>query len=110
LRQHGAAMPDAVLLNGGVFRADTLVKRLAHTLGTWRGAPLRLLHNDNPDVAVARGAVAYALAQQGLAPKIGGGSARCYFLQLEDGASPKTAGARGICICHAAASPARKSA
>ncbi|MEO8119939.1 MAG: Hsp70 family protein, partial [Rhodoferax sp.] len=84
LRQHAQAMPDTLLLNGGVFRADALVQRLEQTLGTWRGAPLRLLHNDNPDVAVARGAVAYALSQHGLAPKIGGGSARSYFLLLED--------------------------
>ena len=100
LRQHAQAMPDTLLLNGGVFRADALVQRLAHTLGDWRGAPLRLLHNDNPDVAVARGAVAYALAQHGLAPKIGGGSARSYFLLLEDAAkdSADTAAPRGICI------------
>ncbi|MDO8252881.1 MAG: Hsp70 family protein, partial [Rhodoferax sp.] len=84
LRQHAQAMPDTLLLNGGVFRADALVKRLERTLGAWRGAPLRLLHNDNPDVAVARGAVAYVLSQQGLAPKIGGGSARSYFLLLDD--------------------------
>ena len=87
LRQHAQAMPDTLLLNGGVFRADALVQRLAHTLADWRGAPLRLLHNDNPDVAVARGAVAYALAQHGQAPKIGGGSARSYFLLLEDAAT-----------------------
>jgi molecular chaperone DnaK (HSP70) len=86
LRQHAEVMPDTLLLNGGVFRADALVQRLEATLGDWRGAPLRLLHNDNPDVAVARGAVAYALAQHGLAPKIGGGSARSYFLLLEDAA------------------------
>ncbi len=100
LRQHAHAMPDTLLLNGGVFRADALVQRLAQTLGDWRGAPLRLLHNDNPDVAVARGAVAYALAQHGLAPKIGGGSARSYFLQLDDApnttADPATR--RGICL------------
>ena len=96
LRQHGAAMPDALLLNGGVFRADALVQRLAQTLGEWRGAPLRLLHNDNPDVAVARGAVAYALSQHGLAPRIGGGSARSYFLQLDE--SKDTAKVRAICI------------
>ena len=94
LRQHGEAMPDALLLNGGVFRAGALVKRLEETLRAWRGAPLQLLYNDNPDAAVARGAVAYALAQRGLAPRIGGGSARSYFLRLEDA----KAGARGICI------------
>ena len=100
LHQHARAMPDTLLLNGGVFRVDALVQRLEQTLGGWRGAPLRLLHNDNPDVAVARGAVAYALAQHGLAPKIGGGSARSYFLLLEDATKntvEKTA-ARGICI------------
>ncbi|MES2878156.1 MAG: Hsp70 family protein [Pseudomonadota bacterium] len=90
LRQHAQTMPDTLLLNGGVFRADALVKRLEQTLGAWRGAPLRLLHNDNPDIAVARGAVAYALSQQGLAPHIGGGSARSYFLRLT--------GHRGVCI------------
>ena len=47
--------------------------------------PLRLLHNENPDVAVARGAVAYALARRGLAPRISGGSPRSYFLRLDDG-------------------------
>ena len=100
LRQHGPELPDALLLNGGVFRADALARRLAETLGDWRGAPLRLLHNDNPDVAVARGAVAHALSQRGLAPRIGGGSARSYFLRLDESkATGQQAGkARGICI------------
>ncbi|MBK9441575.1 MAG: hsp70 family protein [Comamonadaceae bacterium] len=95
LRQHAQGMPDTLLLNGGVFRADALVQRLKQTLGDWRADPLRLLHNDNPDVAVARGAVAYALAQHGLAPKIGGGSAHSYFLQLDAGAAPAKAGLSG---------------
>ncbi|MBG6077160.1 Hsp70 family protein [Polaromonas sp. CG_9.11] len=102
LRQHGPDLPDALLLNGGVFRAGALAQRLAETLGAWRGAPLRLLHNDNPDVAVARGAVAHGLAQRGLAPRIGGGSARSYFLRLDEAKAPgqqANAGqARGICI------------
>ncbi|MDB5842982.1 MAG: putative chaperone protein HscA/DnaK, partial [Polaromonas sp.] len=96
LRQHGPGLPDALLLNGGVFRAGALARRLADTLAGWRGAPLRLLDNDNPDVAVARGAVAHALSQRGLAPRIGGGSARSYFLRLDEA---KASGqARGICI------------
>jgi molecular chaperone DnaK (HSP70) len=76
-------IPDTLLLNGGVFRADALATRLAATLSSWRGAPLRVLHNDNPDVAVARGGVAYALAKLGQAPSIGGGSPRSYFLLLD---------------------------
>jgi molecular chaperone DnaK (HSP70) len=106
LRQQGSALPDTVLLNGGVFRADALVRRLMHTLGAWRGAPLRLLHNDNPDVAVARGAVAYALSQHGLAPRIGGGSARSYFLRLDD--SKDAAQARGICLLPRGSEPGQE--
>ena len=87
-------VPDTLLLNGGVFRAPALTGRLAGTLGAWRGAPLHVLHNDNPDVAVARGAVAYALARAGRAPRIGGGSPRSYFLVLdEDGEA-----LRGVCV------------
>ncbi|KAA1012185.1 hsp70 family protein [Paraburkholderia panacisoli] len=94
-------VPDTLLLNGGVFRAEALTQRLAHTLGAWRGAPLNVLHNDNPDVAVARGAVAYSLARAGNAPKIGGGSPRSYFLVLDDGADSKPdaeSAPRGICL------------
>lgn len=97
LRQHAHARPDTLLLNGGVFRAEQLAERLQQTLADWLGAPLQLLHNDNPDVAVARGAVAYALAQQGLAPVIGGGSARNYFLVLDDAKSTGCT-PTGICL------------
>ena len=62
------AIPDTLLLNGGVFRADALARRLAQTLERWRGAPPRVLHNDNPDVAVARGGVAYALGRRAARP------------------------------------------
>ncbi|SDF46376.1 MULTISPECIES: Hsp70 family protein [unclassified Duganella] len=112
LRQHAAAtrealdlpadsttipIPDTLLLNGGVFRADALARRLEATLAGWRQQPLRVLHNDNPDVAVARGGVAYALGQSGQAPVIGGGSARSYFLLLDD-AGPSDKPRRAICI------------
>ncbi|MFL9982737.1 Hsp70 family protein [Paraburkholderia sediminicola] len=94
-------VPDTLLLNGGVFRAEALAQRLSSTLGTWRGEALNVLHNDNPDVAVARGAVAYALARAGQAPKIGGGSARSYFLVLDetgDGERVSEPAQRGICL------------
>jgi molecular chaperone DnaK (HSP70) len=97
LHQHRAAgWPDTLLLNGGVFRAATIARRLAGVLEAWRGAPLRHLPNADPDVAVARGAVAYALARRGLAPRIGGGSPRSYFLRLEgEGAA---AAQRAVCL------------
>jgi len=96
LRQHAAAsrealgleggaipIPDTVLLNGGVFRGAALARRLVDTLTGWRSAPVRVLHNENPDIAVARGGVAYALARQGLAPAIDSGAARNYYLLLD---------------------------
>ncbi|BAO89114.1 Hsp70 family protein [Caballeronia cordobensis] len=88
------AIPDTLLLNGGVFRADPLARRIADTLSAWRGEAVNVLANGHPDVAVARGAVAYALARAGHAPRIGGGSARSFFLLLEDDASA----ARGVCV------------
>ena len=77
-------LPDTLLLNGGVFRAEALARRLADVLSAWRGAPVRVLHNADPDVAVARGAVAYSLARAGLAPAIESGSARSYYLLLDE--------------------------
>jgi molecular chaperone DnaK (HSP70) len=76
-------MPDAVLLNGGVFRSTALSGRLLEVLQQWRGEPLVQLHNDTPDLAVARGAVACALARRGHGARIGGGSARSFFLLVE---------------------------
>jgi molecular chaperone DnaK (HSP70) len=91
-------VPDTLLLNGGVFRAPVLAQRLADTLGDWAGHAVQVLHNDAPDVAVARGAVAYALVRAERVPElgrgIGGGSARSYLLVLDDAQGQR----RGICV------------
>jgi molecular chaperone DnaK (HSP70) len=92
----GLPVPDTLLLNGGVFRAAPLAARLADTLSAWRGHPVRVLHNLDPDVAVARGAVAYSLARQGLAPGIESGSARSFFLLLDD--APSAGRLRAVCL------------
>ena len=78
-------MPDAVLLNGGVFHGAALANRLLDLLAGWRGLPLTVLDNPEPDLAVARGAVAYGLARRGQGLRIGGGSARAYFLRVDSG-------------------------
>ncbi|HJL17474.1 MAG TPA: Hsp70 family protein [Sandaracinaceae bacterium LLY-WYZ-13_1] len=90
------AVPDAVLLNGGVFKGHALTARMLDVLGDWRGgeAPMRL-ENPAPELAVARGAVAYGLARRGIGVRIGGGSARSYYLLLGDAdETPR----RGVCI------------
>ncbi len=91
----GLPMPDAVLLNGGVFRSEALCQRVLQVLGDWRGgAPIRL-QNDDPELAVARGAVAYALARRGQGTRIGGGSARNLLLLVE-GMEGQVQ--RGVCL------------
>ncbi|MFO0713732.1 MAG: Hsp70 family protein [Sandaracinus sp.] len=82
----GMALPDAVLLNGGVFHGQALADRMIDVLSGFRGerGPVRVLENADPDLAVARGAVFYGLARRGVGMKIGGGSARSYFLLLGD--------------------------
>jgi hypothetical protein len=87
-------VPDAVLLNGGVFRGGALVSRILGILGTWRGAPVARLDNPSPDLAVARGAVAYGLARRGVGLRIGGGSPRSYFMQVDTGATTP----EGVCL------------
>jgi len=88
-------MPDAVLVNGGVFRSEGLAQRLLDVLTAWRGkAPIEL-QNDYPDLAVARGAVAYGLARRGQAIRIGGGAARSIVLLVETGPDQPQ---QGVCL------------
>ena len=51
----------------------------------WVGTAVRRLRNDAPDLAVARGAAAYALVRRGLGLRIGGGSPRTYYVGVGDG-------------------------
>lgn len=95
--REGVPMPDAVLLNGGVFQSPWVVERLCNQISRWRGRPPLVLHNQRPDQAVAFGAVVYDLAREGqLIQRIGGGAARSYFVQLEP--ASETGTAKAVCI------------
>ena len=88
--------PRALLLNGGVFRAARIAARLASTIQSWGGPPLVTLPLADPDLAVARGAVAYALALAGRGVRIEGGAARGYYVGLD---APKDGGPRpAVCV------------
>lgn len=75
--------PTALLLNGGVFRARRIRERLASAVSAWGGPPVHVLPHTDPDLAVARGAVAYALALAGHGVRIEGGAARGYYIGLD---------------------------
>jgi molecular chaperone DnaK (HSP70) len=92
--EDSAAIPDAVLFNGGVFNSPIICQRTLQLLTQWRSTNVQMLENSNPDLAVAKGAVAYAKARQGAQLKIGGGSARSFFLVLEQTDAVKQA----ICL------------
>jgi molecular chaperone DnaK (HSP70) len=87
--------PSAVLLNGGVFRARAIEDALVSAMGSWGGPPIVRLPNADPDLAVARGAVTYGLALAGRGARIGGGSARGYYVGVDDKTLEAT---RAVCV------------
>ncbi len=89
-------VPDALLLNGGVFRSQPITRRVVELLNTWSGdTPPRLLENKHPELSVALGAVSYAIARRDKKLKIGGGAARSYFLLVDTDQADKK---QGVCI------------
>jgi len=68
---------DALLPNGGVFRAHGVVERVKATLG---GAIV--LASVDPDLAVARGAVRHGLARLGKGRRVRSGSSRAFYIGL----------------------------
>ena len=88
-------VPDALLLNGGVFRSQPITQRLVTLLNSWSTKPPVLLENKHPELAVAFGAVSYAIARRDKKLKIGGGAARSYFLLVDTDNSIEQ---QGICI------------
>lgn len=89
--QDGLPRPDAVLLNGGVFNAPEVMRRLSQVLEGWFGAEIPLLSHPSLDLAVARGAAYYGLVRHGLGVRIEGGSPRSYYLGIEGGKGEKKA-------------------
>ena len=87
--------PRAILLNGGVFHARAIAVRLREAVDAWAGRPVSVLAHTDPDLAVARGAVAYGLARRGRGAMVVGGSARGYYVEV--GAGPHR-GRTVVCV------------
>ena len=86
-KSDAAALPTAVLFNGGVFKADPLRNRLLGVLNTWaKGAKaeaVRELAGADLDQAVARGAAYYGLVRRGKGVRIRCGTARAYYIGVK---------------------------
>jgi len=87
-------VPDALLLNGGVFRSQPITQRMLELITAWRNESPVLLENKHPELAVAFGAVSYAIARRDKKLKIGGGAARSYFLLVDT----DTDNQQGVCL------------
>ena len=91
-----AILPDALLLNGGVFKSPLLKDRVLHQLEVWGASGIRCLENPHPEEAVAYGAVASAWARRGqTVKKITSGAPRSLFLVLS---SEEEANAKLCCL------------
>ncbi len=82
------AHPTAVLFNGGVMRAPALRQRVVDVLNGWLTAdgapPAKVLQGADLELAVARGAAAYAaLRATGRGVRIRSGTAHAYYVGVE---------------------------
>ena len=84
----------AVLFNGGLFRAERAADRVLAALGHAQGEVPRRLADTDPDLAVARGAVAYGLALEGYGTRIAGGTAHGYYVGVEARGTAR----RALCV------------
>ena len=81
-------VPDAILFNGGVFQPKALRDRIVEVMSPWFDKPGQpwtptVLTNPSLDLAVAWGAAYSAWLKQSGGRRIGGGTARSYYIQIE---------------------------
>ena len=79
--------PDAILFNGGALTPKLLRERVVEVVRSWfpedAGYAPRVLSNASLDLAVARGAAYYGVVRRGGGIRIGGGTARSYYVGFE---------------------------
>jgi molecular chaperone DnaK (HSP70) len=79
----GRPRADAVLFNGGALTPPRLRRRLVDQIAAWQGgAPPVVLDNDEPMLAVARGAARFGMLVHRHGERIEAGAAHAVFLAL----------------------------
>jgi len=68
------------------MKAPALRQRVVEQINTWNKEPVAVLDGGNLDLAVGRGAVTYGRARKGDAIRIRGGTARTYYIGVEQAA------------------------
>lgn len=79
------ALPTRLLLNGGVFKSGAVRDRFLSAISKWYpdGKGPEVLQGADLDLAVAKGAAAYALSRRGRGIRIKGGTSRSYYIGIE---------------------------
>ncbi len=83
------ARPDAILFNGGALTPTLLRDRVVDVVASWfpdePDGPYRprVLTNESLDLAVAYGAAYYGVVRRGGGIRIGGGTARAFYVGFE---------------------------
>ncbi|MCV2402826.1 hsp70 family protein [Marinomonas sp. C2222] len=80
----GTPIPDAVLFNGGLFNSSFLKSKIVNQLNAWSKAPIYDCTADEPNDAVAKGAVIYLNSLAGQSVRIESGVPHSLYLQLDD--------------------------
>ena len=84
------ARPDAILFNGGALTPAVVRDRVVAVVASWFADPAaekpfvpRVLTNASLDLAVAYGAAYYGVVRRGGGIRIGGGTARSYYVGFQ---------------------------
>jgi molecular chaperone DnaK (HSP70) len=96
--------PDAILFNGGALTPTIVRDRIVDVVASWFPAPEgvppfrpRVLSNASLDLAVAIGAAYYGVVRRGGGIRIGGGTARSFYVGFESAGDP-TASSPWLCV------------
>ncbi len=89
------ARPDAILFNGGALTPEVVRSRIVDVVTSWfeddpgPSVSPRILTNPSLDLAVAHGAAYYGVVRRGGGIRIGGGTARSFYVGLETKAADR---------------------
>ncbi|MDL1967325.1 MAG: Hsp70 family protein [Deltaproteobacteria bacterium] len=79
-------LPNAILFNGGVMKADPVRQRIKAILSSWTGqersTSIKEIDTKDFDLSVARGAVCYGLARRGEGIRIRSGLGKSYYIGI----------------------------
>jgi len=84
-KKKSVEIPNTLLFNGGVMKAESVRQRVLDVVSSWsppeeESPGVREIKTDEFDLAVARGAAYYGMARRGQGIRIRGGLGRSYYI------------------------------